>query len=140
MKPMSAPRLDLTSRSSQKLIALIDDDPLVADATQGLLRAWGYQVVTASSNAAAVTKLRDRTHRPDLIMSDYRVSRGQTSIQIIDQLRVWLRAAVPVLLISGDSVPEHLRDLCVSGYRLLNKPTEPERLRVVVQQLLMANK
>ena len=35
-----------TPRSS-KLVVVIDDDPLVLEATGGLLRSWGCQVVAA---------------------------------------------------------------------------------------------
>jgi hypothetical protein len=35
--------------SSTKLIAVIDDDPFVLEAMGGLLRKWGYEVLTAAS-------------------------------------------------------------------------------------------
>jgi CheY-like chemotaxis protein len=40
-----------TTRSAPvaKLVVVIDDDPLVLEATRGLLRSWGYCVVTAES-------------------------------------------------------------------------------------------
>ena len=47
-----------TSRAS-KLVVVIDDDPLVLEATGGLLRSWGCRVVAAESydEAIALTHL-----------------------------------------------------------------------------------
>jgi CheY-like chemotaxis protein len=124
------------STSRPKIIAVIDDDHLVAEATQGLLRVWGYQVLTITSNAAAVASPGGRDWQPDLIISDYREPNRRTSVEANTQLGRWLRASIPVLLISGDTTPEHLRDLCTSGHCLLFKPVIPAILRTVIEQLL----
>jgi CheY-like chemotaxis protein len=43
--------------SAAKLVLIIDDDPLVLDAIGGLLRSWGFRVVTAASDSAALAEL-----------------------------------------------------------------------------------
>ena len=43
--------------SAAKLVVVIDDDPLVREATGMLLRSWGCRVVAAESYDDAVTRL-----------------------------------------------------------------------------------
>ena len=124
------------STSRPKIIAVFDDDDLVAEATEGLLRVWGYQVLPTTSNAAEVANIDGRNWQPDLIISDYREPNRRTGLEANGQLCRWLRASIPVLLISGDTAPEHLRDLCASGHPLLYKPVNPAILRTVIEQLL----
>jgi CheY-like chemotaxis protein len=72
-----------------KLVVVIDDDPLVLEATRGLLRSWGCCVVTAESCDEALVCL-DETEagrRPDLIVCDYQLSRGLTGVDAIERLR-----------------------------------------------------
>jgi len=122
--------------SKHKVIAVIDDDDLVTEAMEGLLQAWGYQVLTAKFSMAAIANRGDGDCRPDLIISDYREPNRQKSNEINDHVHRWLRAPIPVLIVSGDGAPEHLRDLCTSGHRLLYKPVDPATLRIVIEQVL----
>lgn len=122
--------------SSPKVIAVIDDDALVAEATKGLLQAWGYQVLTTTFTTPAIATPNDGDCQPDLVISDYREPNRSESVEIDAQLQRWLKASIPLLLISGDSAPEHLRDLCASGHRLLYKPVDPATLRIVIEQVL----
>jgi signal transduction histidine kinase/CheY-like chemotaxis protein len=116
-----------------KLVVVIDDDPLVLDSTGGLLRSWGCQVVTAESVEDALDQLDGR---PDLIVSDYRLRDGRTGIDAIARLREAYGPGVPAFLISGDILPERLKDAQANGYQLLHKPLAPMSLRAVMSKLL----
>jgi CheY-like chemotaxis protein len=50
-----------------KLVVVIDDDPLILEATEGLLRSWGCCVVTAQSCDEALVRLAETEagRRPD---------------------------------------------------------------------------
>ena len=84
-----------------KLVVVIDDDPLVLEATGGLLRSWGCMVIAATSYAKAITQLAEIRRRPDLIVCDYMLSHGATGIDAIESLRDAFE--IPALLISGDT-------------------------------------
>ena len=73
-----------------KLAVVIDDDPLILEATGGLLQSWGCCVVTAQSCEEALVRLAKTQagRRPDVIMSDYRLSRGLTGVDAIVSQRV----------------------------------------------------
>ena len=119
---------------SGKLIAVIDDDALVRDGMRGLLLSWDCRVVTAANETAALAGLAGA--RPDLIISDYRLTQGRTGLDVIARLRRTLGADIPAFLISGDTAPERLREAHASGYHLLHKPVTPMTLRAMLSQML----
>jgi two-component system, sensor histidine kinase len=117
-----------TSRAS-KLVVVIDDDPLVLEATGGLLRSWGFEVVTAESDAEAVAQLAMRGRRPDLIVCDYRLSEGARGTEVIERLRNAFE--IPALLISGDGAAP-LADSGPGSYNLLHKPLDAAKFRAAL--------
>lgn len=118
-----------THLSTSKLVVVIDDDMLVLEATGGLLRTWGFQVVVAECLDDAMQQLAQIKRRPDLIVCDYRLSKGATGIDAIEGLRCAFE--IPALLISGDaSCPS--RDLDRDGYQLLHKPLNAQALRAAL--------
>src|SRR2546428_12666653 len=109
-----------------KLVVVIDEDPLVLEATGGLLRSWGCRVITAESYGDALIRLAEIGRRPDLIVCDYRLSAGATGVDAIEGLRSAFE--IPALLISGEaaSPPCEARP---GGYNLLHKPVNAQAFR-----------
>lgn len=118
-----------------KLILVIADTPMVKEGTGGLLGNWGYSVLTAGSDEAALIRLAECQQRPDLIISDYHLARGKTGIRAIEEISAALGSSIPAILISGDTAVEPLRDAKDRGYTLLHKPVDPMRLRAVMHEL-----
>jgi two-component system, sensor histidine kinase len=85
--------------------------------------------------AAAVTKALGGC-RPDLIISDYRLSEGKTGIEAIEQLRREFGSAIPAFLISGDTQSDSLQQARAHGLHLLHKPVDPMTLRAMVNRML----
>jgi CheY-like chemotaxis protein len=114
---------------ANKLVVVIDDDSLVLEATEGLLRSWGCRVVTAESYGEAMMKLSEIGQRPDLIVCDYRLPQGPTGVDAIEMLRDAFE--IPALLISGDanSPPSETRQ---GGYHLLHKPVNAAAFRAAL--------
>jgi two-component system, sensor histidine kinase len=119
-----------------KLIVVIDDDTLVREGMRGILQSWGCRVVTAASDAEALSELSQDGSRPDVIISDYRLGDGKTGIEVIDWLRRELGDNVPAFLVSGDTLPDRLREATASGHLLLHKPVLPMTLRTALNRLL----
>ena len=119
-----------------KLVLIIDDVPIVLEGTGGLLRQWGYSVVTASSDDAALFHLAERALRPDLIISDYHLANGKTGIETVERIGFMFDTSIPAILISGDTAPEPLQDATASGHHLLHKPVQPMKLRTLLNQVL----
>ena len=117
-----------------KVILVIGDAPIVLEGTGGLLGKWGYSVLTAGSDEAALIRLAERQQRPDLIILDYHLASGKTGIRAIEQINAAFGSSIPAILISGDTAPEPLRDAKDRGYILLHKPVDPMRLRAVMHE------
>jgi CheY-like chemotaxis protein len=113
-----------------KLVVVIEDDPLVLEATAGLLSSWGCQVVSADSYSAALDKLTGIARRPDLIICDYRLSEGDNGIDVIQDLRSVYE--IPALVISADPLISGNEQRPGSGYRLLQKPLDASRFRAAL--------
>jgi CheY-like chemotaxis protein len=118
-----------------KVILVIADAPIVQEGTGGLLGKWGYSVLAAGSDEAALIRLAEREQRPDLIISDYHLASGKTGIRAIEQINAAFGSSIPAILISGDTAAEPLRDARDRGYILLHKPVDPMRLRAVMHEL-----
>ena len=117
-----------------KLVVVIDDDPLILEATGGLLQSWGCCVVTAQSCEEALVRLAKTQagRRPDVIMSDYRLSRGLTGVDAIERLRSAFPNPIPALLVSGDATCSARCEVGSQGYHLLYKPVNAERLHAAL--------
>lgn len=112
-----------------KLVVVIDDDPLVLEATGGLLRSWGCQVVTADSYGRALQHLTTIGRRPDMIVCDYRLADGPSGVNAIEGLRNAF--TIPALLISADGASPP-GDNAVDSYNLLHKPVDAEKFRTAL--------
>jgi CheY-like chemotaxis protein len=112
-----------------KLVVVIDDDPLVLEATGSLLRSWGFRVITAETDAEAMMRLAGEGQRPDLIVCDYRLSEGSRGTEVIERLRSAFE--IPALLISGDGGAP-LADSGPGSYNLLHKPLDAAKFRAAL--------
>jgi CheY-like chemotaxis protein len=115
-----------------KLVVVIEDNPLVLEATAGLLRSWGCCVVAAKSCDEALVSLveTEADRQPDLIVCDYQLSRGMTGVDAIERLRTAF-GKIPALLISADaSAPQC--EVRPRLYHLLHKPVNGERFHAAL--------
>jgi CheY-like chemotaxis protein len=119
---------------SAKLVVVIDDDPMVLEGMSGLLRSWGYQVVTAATEDAALANLAAYGRRPDLIVCDYRLAGGRNGVQAVEQLRDAFE--IPALIISGGVAPARAQERRASRYELLQKPVDPTALYATLREAL----
>ncbi len=124
---------------SGKLVVVIDDDRLILDAMEGLLRSWGLRTVTGFSDKAALARLADQDGTPDLIISDYSLLDGSTGVDAIQRLRIRFGASIPAILVSGETDPERLREARASGLPLLYKPVSPKTLRAMLNRILQGD-
>jgi two-component system chemotaxis response regulator CheY len=118
-----------------KLVVVIDDDRLILEATEGLLRCWGCRAVAARSCDEALVRLAETEagRRPDVIVCDYQLSRGVTGVDAIERLRSAfpIPALIPALLISGDASSPRC-EVGSRGYHLLYKPVNPGRFHAAL--------
>jgi signal transduction histidine kinase len=107
-------------------VLVIDDDESVRTGMRQLLGAWGCECEVADSIEEAQALARARP--PGLVISDYRLRELRTGAEAIAALRAEFGAALPALLITGDTAPQRLREARATGVPLLHKPVLPSEL------------
>jgi signal transduction histidine kinase/CheY-like chemotaxis protein len=122
--------------AANKLVVVIDDDPLVLDGMGSLIRSWGCGVITGDNESAVLAGLAGCGAPPDAIISDYRLRNGKTGIEAIARLREAVAAQIPAFLMSGDTDLGVVKEAEASGLALLHKPVEPSALRAMLADTL----
>jgi signal transduction histidine kinase len=108
-------------------ICVIDDEVDILKSMRTLLNVWGIEAFTADSPEAA-QRIFEQHGCPDLLIVDLRLGEHEHGAQLADRLRRQY-GHFPVLIITGETASEALRQANESGYTLLQKPIAPEVLR-----------
>lgn len=116
------------------LVLFIDDDAAVRAGMAEILLDWGCEMLITESAEEAIEKL---VRAPDVIIADYRLREGRTGYDAIQKVRAHFRQRIPGIVITGDTAPERLREARSSGCPLLHKPVNPDKMRAMVEQLLV---
>jgi CheY-like chemotaxis protein len=107
-------------------ILLVDDDPMVAETTVGMLEVLGHRVKVASSGGRALEMLIGDTN-VDLVITDYAMP-GMTGKELARRIRE-TRPNLPVVLASGYAELAAQDD---SGLPRLDKPYALDKLASVI--------
>lgn len=118
-----------------RLIVAIDDEPMQRRAMRELFGRWGCEVVAGGSAAEALTHLVELQRTPDAIVADYRLRAQMNGVQAIKTLRSGLGRTIPGIILTGDTEPARLREAEASGFELLHKPVDTERLFAVLARM-----
>jgi CheY-like chemotaxis protein len=116
-------------------IILVEDDSLVRESTEGILRKLGYSVATAGKASEALAMLEHKPH-PDLVFTDVIMPGGMNGVELVSEIhRRW--PAVKTLLTSGYGKTEALGKITMPvGVRFLPKPYANVTLARTVRDLL----
>lgn len=114
---------------SERVVLVVDDEEIVRRMTARILHDAGFRVLEAHEGAEAVTLLATLGSNVLLVVSDIAMP-GMTGEELAEKIgEQW--PAIPVLLISGESVPS-------ADYRggFLPKPFLPDALVAAARALL----
>jgi signal transduction histidine kinase len=112
-----------------RVVAVVDDDPRVLEATRRLLGAWGCEVL-AGACAAEVRAQVATARRPlEAIVADFGLAGGRTGLEAIDEIRAAAGREVPALIVTGETEPTARAAILARGLPVLQKPVAPARLR-----------
>ena len=116
-------------------VLVVDDDRDVRDGMQHLLEQRSCRVLAAESVEEALAVVVAEGIVPDVIVADYRLREERTGAEAIGAVREEVNEDVPALIVTGDTSPARLREAIESGFRLLNKPMDPEELFDAIGEL-----
>jgi two-component system, chemotaxis family, CheB/CheR fusion protein len=130
------PAAGVGNRRRVGTILLIEDEESVRDSLELLLKKDGHHVAAVANGEAALALVANRALRPDLVISDYRLSGKMNGVGAAVQLRERLGSEVPVIILTGDVRVVVLRDIAKHGYLSRKKPVKAEELLQDIQRLL----
>lgn len=109
---------------------VVENDPGMRHAFCLLLQSWGMTVLPADGLETLRGALRGaQQHRPAVVLTDFRLDRGETGVQVITTARRLLQAPVPALIVSAESA-EAIRGCSAHlGAQVLQKPINEAALR-----------
>lgn len=117
-------------------VMVVENDPAMRDAYVLLLRRWGMQVMQADGTEAAVAVLREASVLPEVLVTDYRLERGDTGMQTIAAFRRRLGPRLPALLVTAERDPFLAAEAQRLDTALLEKPVAEADLRATLVRLL----
>ena len=119
----------------QGRILLVDDENAIAQATSGLLQAYGYEVMTHLKSAIALDAFRASPDAFDLVITDQTMPE-MTGERLVAELRR-CRPDIPVILCTGFShvIDEtKAEELGIDAFVM--KPIGGRQLAATIQQVL----
>ncbi|MEO9339793.1 hypothetical protein ABFT80_20415 [Mesorhizobium sp. SB112] len=66
---------------------------------------------------------------------DYRLEDNVVGPEAVRDLSLYLKHSVPVIILTGDTSPSRLKEAAASGYRLLHKPIDGDRLLEAINEI-----
>ena len=121
--------------SKGKTILLIDDEPMVTDICEMMLKKLGHEVLKAYSGSEGIALYEANRNRIDLIISDFNMP-GMDGQQVVDRLRS-MGHGVKVLLSSGGMSVTEEEEALVRGFNgFLRKPYNMDMLSDKIAKIL----
>jgi len=125
-------------RSRGGCVLVIDDEPQVLQSVRHLLEGQGCEVLIAESARAALRVIALAERPPDVVLSDFRLKGDLNGVDAIAAVRESLERDVPAVIVTGDTSPERLREITLTGLEVLHKPVAGDALCLLLERLLPA--
>ena len=102
-------------------VLVVDDEVDVRQSMRLLLEELGCEVLLADGPDEA--KRQAGTGQLDMLISDFRLKGGVSGLDVLSEIRM-THPLIHILLISGDTAPDRLRQAHAAGVTLLHKPVQ----------------
>jgi two-component system, cell cycle sensor histidine kinase and response regulator CckA len=116
------------------LVYVVDDEPMVGDVVQAILKLGGYESVLFDDPKAAFQALSDANPKPTLLLTDFLMPQ-MTGRELIQHCKK-VHPALKTILYSGNVQEETVAFYPARPDRFLRKPFTPKTLIDLVQSVL----
>ncbi|WP_247872086.1 response regulator [Azospirillum sp. TSO35-2] len=123
------------STHPDRFAVVIDDESIILAGMEIMLDTWGYQVLAAEDVDTVLERLPGAPV-PDVILSDYRLRDGWSGITAVRAVREACGAAVPAIILTGDTGTELIAAAKAEQVTILHKPVQPVDLRRHIDALV----
>lgn len=135
LSPPIAQKLNKTIVPRRKIIACIDDSPVICQTMNTIITEAGYQFISEMDGLRAIAMLLSR--KPDLIFLDL-VMPNTNGYEICSQLRKlsYFRATPIIILTGNDGIVDRVRAKVVGSTDFLAKPIQPKKVLATIDKYL----
>lgn len=116
---------DLAVKLEGIRVILVEDDVSVRFGTRSVLEGSGLIVDEAESTVQAIQVVTK--YPPDIALVDLRLPNGDSGFRAVEALKK-IDSSLPIILISGETAPDKLRQATNLGCSLLIKPVDVKLL------------
>lgn len=104
-------------------VLVVDNDPLIVEATSALLEGMGHRPIGAVDIAGALAQCGGA----DAVLADYQLDNGEDGLTLIAALHE-RRPGLPVRLVTAESGADMRERARAMGVEILSKPADPDRI------------
>src|SRR5262249_50097746 len=108
-----------------------EDDPLALESLQEQLRAWGASVTAFTRPEDLLEKLRVGAQLPKWILTDDMLGSALSGLETAQTLSQRYGLG-NVCVITGNTDPSRVSELRSSGFPVIIKPADPEKLFALI--------
>ncbi|CAA6604304.1 Chemotaxis protein CheB [Rhodospirillaceae bacterium LM-1] len=117
-------------------ILIIEDDFDLRSLLELTLRQCGHRTATAHDGLAALELMSQKSFQPDIVLTDLRLPNDMSGIQIGSKLQEMLNPNIPIVILTGDTLANTMRDIDSHNFVRMSKPVKANELTRVIHRLL----
>lgn len=121
---------------SQTRILFIENDFVVLDAMDTLLKQWDCDYRLASSTQEALSSVVNKVWQPDLILADQHLDAKETGTSTIELIRTLVGEKVPAVIVTANPSKQLAKDAEEMDIEVMLKPIKPAQLRALLSHQL----
>jgi len=128
--------MEKLSKSSEKLILIVDDDESVRDLLEFIVKKEGFRVETASDGQEAIEKAKKLF--PDLILLDLMLPR-YGGFEILRELQGDETSKIPIIIITGRYTDRSTSEMIkqeINVVEFIEKPVKTNVLAATLHKIL----
>src|SRR5271166_1485151 len=110
-------------------VLVIEDNSILRDGLENLLRQWGYETAAASSGEKALEVAERQGWRFGGLVTDQRLGGGLTGVETARAITRKSGRSIPALILTGATAKEGIAEIAASGFAMLHKPISADILR-----------
>jgi CheY-like chemotaxis protein/anti-sigma regulatory factor (Ser/Thr protein kinase) len=114
-------------------VLFVEDDPLVRDAMNRILRDWGVRVCMCTCGDEAMAVLSKEFDKHWHVLLDQQLADNETGLQVADRIRAVIGDGPIISLVTGEDDVAVDEGAARRGITVLRKPLKPIRLRAMLQ-------
>ena len=117
-------------------VLIVEDNSILRDGLERMLRQWGYETATASSGEEAVDVAEKEGWRFGGVVTDQRLGGGLHGVDTARAIARRSGRVIPALILTGDTSRKGIAEIAASGFEVLHKPISAEQLRRKLAQVM----